>query len=163
MLAAIDLFFLISTFVKIFFFVMVVLMTLVAYTGYAERRFAAIIQDRLGPNRVGIPLTKISLATSAALSAARRERRPTVWRRATHGLRLPDHIGPGFDWRLGSSNARRRMDCRTSCSRDVCCERRRHVGPLDQQPLDLNRSSGSRPERRGSLLNPVLLGHVDVR
>jgi NADH-quinone oxidoreductase subunit H len=62
MLAAIDLFFLVSTMVKIVFFVMVVVMTLVAYTVYAERRFSAIIQDRVGPNRVGIPFTKISLA-----------------------------------------------------------------------------------------------------
>ena len=62
MLAAIDLFFLVSTLVKIIFFVMVVVMTLVAYTVYAERRFSAIIQDRVGPNRVGIPFTGISLA-----------------------------------------------------------------------------------------------------
>lgn len=62
MLAAIDLFFLVSTLMKIIFFVMVVVMTLVAYTVYAERRFSAIIQDRVGPNRVGIPFTKISLA-----------------------------------------------------------------------------------------------------
>ncbi len=30
---------------------------LIAYSVYAERRFSAIIQDRVGPNRVGIPLT----------------------------------------------------------------------------------------------------------
>ena len=30
---------------------------MVAYSVYAERRFSAIIQDRVGPNRVGIPLT----------------------------------------------------------------------------------------------------------
>lgn len=30
---------------------------IIAYTVYAERRFAAIIQDRVGPNRTGIPLT----------------------------------------------------------------------------------------------------------
>ena len=62
MLAAIDIAFLISTMTKIIIFVMVVIMTLVAYTVYAERRFSAIIQDRVGPNRVGIPFTKISLA-----------------------------------------------------------------------------------------------------
>ncbi|MDA0814862.1 MAG: NADH-quinone oxidoreductase subunit H, partial [Verrucomicrobia bacterium] len=62
MLAAIDLFFLVSTMVKIIFFVMIVVLTLVAYTVYAERRFSAIIQDRVGPNRVGIPFTKIRLA-----------------------------------------------------------------------------------------------------
>ncbi|MGK0184695.1 MAG: NADH-quinone oxidoreductase subunit H [Verrucomicrobiales bacterium] len=62
MFAAIDLFFLVSTLMKIIFFVMIVIMTLVAYTVYAERRFSAIIQDRVGPNRVGIPFTNISLA-----------------------------------------------------------------------------------------------------
>ena len=30
---------------------------MVAYAVYAERRFSAVIQDRVGPNRVGIPLT----------------------------------------------------------------------------------------------------------
>ena len=62
MLAAIDMFFLVSTLAKVVIFTMVVVLTLVAYTVYAERRFSAIIQDRVGPNRVGIPFTKISLA-----------------------------------------------------------------------------------------------------
>jgi len=30
---------------------------LVSYTVYAERRVSALIQDRVGPNRVGIPMT----------------------------------------------------------------------------------------------------------
>lgn len=38
-----------------------VLMGLVAYSVVAERRFSAWIQDRVGPNRVGIPLTNIRL------------------------------------------------------------------------------------------------------
>ena len=40
----------------------VVILTMVAYAVYAERRGSALIQDRVGPNRVGIPLTNIRLA-----------------------------------------------------------------------------------------------------
>ena len=39
-----------------------VVLGLVSYTVYAERRGSALIQDRLGPNRVGIPFTNIRLA-----------------------------------------------------------------------------------------------------
>jgi len=38
-----------------------VVLTIVSYTVYAERRVSAIIQDRLGPNRTGIPLTNIRI------------------------------------------------------------------------------------------------------
>ena len=34
-----------------------IVLTIVSYTVYAERRVSALIQDRLGPNRTGIPLT----------------------------------------------------------------------------------------------------------
>tara|TARA_B100000519_G_scaffold198222_2_gene207246 strand:+ start:180 stop:1460 length:1281 start_codon:yes stop_codon:yes gene_type:complete len=42
---------------KVFGFTFLVIMPLIAYSTYAERRVAAIIQDRVGPNRVGIPAT----------------------------------------------------------------------------------------------------------
>jgi NADH-quinone oxidoreductase subunit H len=34
-----------------------IVLTMVSYTVYAERRVSALIQDRLGPNRVGFPVT----------------------------------------------------------------------------------------------------------
>ena len=57
LLASFDLAFLITSVVKIVFLTFLVILPMVAYSVYAERRFSAIIQDRVGPNRVGIPLT----------------------------------------------------------------------------------------------------------
>ena len=42
---------------KIIGFTFVLILPVIAYSVYAERRFAAVIQDRVGPNRTGIPLT----------------------------------------------------------------------------------------------------------
>ena len=38
-----------------------IVLGIVSYTVYAERRVCALIQDRLGPNRTGIPLTNIKI------------------------------------------------------------------------------------------------------
>ncbi len=51
-----DWFFTLTSAVKIALSI-VTLLTIVALASYAERRVSAIIQDRVGPNRVGIPLT----------------------------------------------------------------------------------------------------------
>lgn len=56
-LANINLTFLIAAVIKIVFLTFLVIMPMVAYSVYAERRVSAVIQDRVGPNRTGIPLT----------------------------------------------------------------------------------------------------------
>lgn len=44
---------------KTVFLIFLVVLPMVSYTVYAERRVSALIQDRLGPNRTGFPLTLI--------------------------------------------------------------------------------------------------------
>ena len=52
-----DLALLLTILIKIITLTFVVVLPLVPISVYFERRFSAIIQDRVGPNRVGIPLT----------------------------------------------------------------------------------------------------------
>jgi NADH-quinone oxidoreductase subunit H len=48
-----DTFFVLTSLLKIVGILFVVILPMVSYTVYAERRVSALIQDRLGPNRVG--------------------------------------------------------------------------------------------------------------
>jgi NADH-quinone oxidoreductase subunit H len=48
-----DTFFILTSLLKIIGILFVVILPMVSYTVYAERRVSALIQDRLGPNRVG--------------------------------------------------------------------------------------------------------------
>src|SRR5258707_14385054 len=48
-----------TSLLKTFFLIFAVVLPMVSYTVYAERRVSALIQDRLGPNRTGFPLSLI--------------------------------------------------------------------------------------------------------
>lgn len=49
--------FIVASIAKTLFLIFGVVLPMVSYTVYAERRVSALIQDRLGPNRTGFPLT----------------------------------------------------------------------------------------------------------
>ena len=53
----IDWFLIFTSLAKTIFLIFLVVLPMVSYTVYAERRVSALIQDRVGPNRTGFPLT----------------------------------------------------------------------------------------------------------
>jgi len=57
-----DFWFLVGTsLAKTIFLIFLVVLPMVSYTVYAERRVSALIQDRVGPNRTGFPFSLVGL------------------------------------------------------------------------------------------------------
>src|SRR6266853_249163 len=50
-----------TSLLKTVFLIFIVVLPMVSYTVYAERRVSALIQDRLGPNRTGFPTSLLGL------------------------------------------------------------------------------------------------------
>src|SRR5580693_691756 len=50
-------FLILTSFAKTLVIIFAIVLPMVSYTVYAERRVSALIQDRLGPNRVNMPLS----------------------------------------------------------------------------------------------------------
>ena len=82
---------------KIVFFTFLVVLPLVPLSVYFERRFSAIIQDRVGPNRVGIPLTLVGFKKDFHFFG--------LIQPIADGLKLflkedftPDHVRKAFYW-----------------------------------------------------------------
>ena len=82
---------------KIIVLTFIVVLPLVPLSVYFERRFSAIIQDRVGPNRVGIPLTLLGMKKDFHLFG--------LIQPIADGLKLflkedftPDHVRKAFYW-----------------------------------------------------------------
>lgn len=82
---------------KIIVLTFVVVLPLVPVAVYFERRFSAIIQDRVGPNRVGIPLTLFGAKKDFSFFG--------LIQPIADGVKLflkedytPDHVRKGFYW-----------------------------------------------------------------
>ena len=83
--------------VKIIALTFIVVLPLVPVSVYFERRFSAIIQDRVGPNRVGIPLTLLGFKKDFHFFG--------LVQPMADGLKLflkedftPDHVRKAFYW-----------------------------------------------------------------
>ncbi len=59
--ASFDWFLIATSLAKTIFLIFLVVLPMVSYTVYAERRVSALIQDRLGPNRTGFPTTLLGM------------------------------------------------------------------------------------------------------
>ncbi|MBM3864221.1 MAG: NADH-quinone oxidoreductase subunit H [Verrucomicrobia bacterium] len=85
------------TLAKIVVFTFLVLLPFVPLSVYFERRFSAVIQDRVGPNRVGLPLTLLGFKHDVRLLG--------LVQPIADGLKLflkedftPSYVRKGFFW-----------------------------------------------------------------
>jgi NADH-quinone oxidoreductase subunit H len=92
-----DLFQIAIIITKIVVLTFIVVLPLVPLSVYFERRFSAIIQDRVGPNRVGVPLTLLGFKKDFHLFG--------LIQPIADGLKLflkedftPDHVRKSFYW-----------------------------------------------------------------
>ena len=84
-----------STAVKIIIFTFVLTLPIIAYSTYAERRVSSIIQDRVGPNRVGIPLTLFGFKKDIPLSGLLQPMADGLKNLLKEDL-VPDHVRKFF-------------------------------------------------------------------
>jgi len=94
-----DLFLLTTILAKIVGFTFMIALPMIAYSVYAERRFSAIIQDRVGPNRTMIPLTIFGFKKDLALPLG------GLTQPIADGLKFilkedftPNHVRKAFYW-----------------------------------------------------------------
>jgi NADH-quinone oxidoreductase subunit H len=67
LLGSSEFWFLVATsLAKTLFLIFLVILPMVSYTVYAERRVSALIQDRVGPNRTGFPLTLLGFRSDVS-------------------------------------------------------------------------------------------------
>jgi len=83
--------------IKVVGLTFVVVLPLVPISVYFERRFSAVIQDRVGPNRVGVPLTLLGAKKDFSFFG--------LIQPMADGLKLflkedftPDHVRKAFYW-----------------------------------------------------------------
>ena len=70
-----DWFYILTSLAKTIALIFLVILPMVSYAVYAERRVSALIQDRLGPNRVG-PAGLFQPIADAAKFLSRKTSRP---------------------------------------------------------------------------------------
>ena len=80
---SLDWFLILTSLAKTLGIIFLIVLPMVSYTVYAERRVSALIQDRLGPNRVNFPISLLGFKNDLKLPP-RRSRPARRGRREIH-------------------------------------------------------------------------------